>query len=128
MERAPAGADTRSTMRRRVPAPTDSAASASSTGLEVCLVCGRDFVQPVNWEPLGEDRWWMFLRCGECGVSRDVTITNAEAERYETALHGRAALLSAAARKLEAERMADEVDVFVQALQHDLIDAADFAR
>ena len=125
MERASAGADTRSTMRRRVPAPTGSAASA---GLEVCLVCGRDFVQPVNWEPLGEDRWWMFLRCGECAVSREVTITNAEAERFESALHGRASLLSAAARKLAAERMADEVDVFVQALQHDLIDAADFAR
>jgi hypothetical protein len=123
VERAPAAADTRATMRRRVPAPT-----ASPAGLEVCLVCSRDFVQPLDWDPRGEDRWWMFLRCAECGVSREVTVTNAEAERYETALHGRASLLSAAARRLEAERMADEVDLFVQALERDLIDAADFAR
>jgi NMD protein affecting ribosome stability and mRNA decay len=113
-------------MRRRVPAPTVSA--KHTAGLEVCVHCGRDFVQPLDWEPLGEERWWMFLRCAECGVSREVTVANAEAERFETALHSRAALVSAAVRGLEAERMEDEVRVFVQALQRDLIDAADFAR
>lgn len=127
MERASAGADTHPTMRRRVPAPSPASAKLP-TELEVCAVCERDFVQPVSWEPLGEDRWWMFLRCGECGVSREVTISNAQAERFEKALHSRASAVSAAARRLEAERMAEEVDVFVRALDHDLIDAADFAR
>jgi len=115
-------------MRRRVPAPAASAPTKHTAGLEVCVLCDRDFVQPLDWEPLGEDRWWMFLRCAECGVSREVVIANSEAERFETALHGRAAVISTAARKLEAERMADEVDAFVRALEHDLIDAADFAR
>ena len=123
MERAPAGADTRSTMRRRASAP-----NASAAGLEVCLLCGRDFVQPLDWEAAGDERWWMFLRCAECGVSREVTVSNAEAERFEIALHSRAGILSTTARRLEAERLADEIDAFVQALRHDLIDAADFAR
>ncbi len=52
----------------------------------------------------------MFLRCAECGVSREVTVSHAEAERFETALHSRASILSTTARRLEAERMADEID------------------
>ena len=70
----------------------------------------------------------MFLRCAECGVSREVTVSNAEADRFERALHSRAAVLSTAARRLESERVADQVDTFVRALEHDLIDASDFAR
>lgn len=123
MERVSASADTRSTMRRRVPAP-----SKLPAGLEICPVCETDFVQPLSWEPVGEERWWMFLRCGECGISREVDVTNAEAERFESALHSRATIISAALRGLEKERMAAEVDTFVRALQQDLIDAADFAR
>jgi hypothetical protein len=120
------GADTRSTMRRRAPAPKTAAATTAE--LEVCVHCGRDFVQPLDWEPRGEERWWMFLRCAECGVSREVTVTNDEADRFERALHSRASVLSTAARRLETERLADEVDTFVRALEHDLIDASDFAR
>ena len=107
-------------MRRRATAP-------KSAGLETCPVCGRDFVQPVSWEPAGEHRWWMFLRCGECSVSREVTISNAEADRFERALHARASLLSNAARRLEQERLSDDVTAFVTALQRDLIDADSFA-
>ena len=98
------------------------------TRLETCPACKKDFVQPVSWEPDGEEHWWMFLRCGECGMSREVSVSNADAERYEAALHSRASIISRALRKLEIERMATEVESFVTALQRDLIDAADFAR
>ena len=118
MEWAPARLDTRSIMRRR----------AHENRLETCPVCEKDFVQPVSWEPDGEERWWMFLRCGECGMSREVSVTNADAERFETALHSRASILSRALRRLEFDRMKDEVETFVSALQRDLIVAADFAR
>ena len=96
--------------------------------LETCPSCHKDFVQPVSWEPDGDERWWMFLRCGECGMSREVSVTNADAERYEAALHSRASVISRALRKLELDRMKEEVESFVTALQRDLIDAADFAR
>ena len=36
-------------MRRR-----SSADKKPEAGLEICPVCGRDFVQPVSWEPAGE--------------------------------------------------------------------------
>ncbi len=111
-------------MRRRPPTPK----SKASAGLETCLVCGRDFVQPVSWEPDGPERWWMFLRCGECGVSREVVVSNDEAARFETALHSRAKVVARAVRELEEERVATEVSDFVAALEHDLILPADFAR
>jgi hypothetical protein len=101
---------------------------AHDTRLETCPACKKDFVQPVSWEADGDEHWWMFLRCGECGISREVSVTNADAERYEAALHSRASIISRALRKLEIDRMAADVEAFVTALQRDLIDAADFAR
>ena len=108
-------------MRRR---PTTNRKAAA--GLETCLVCGRDFVQPVSWEPDGPERWWMFLRCGECGVSREVIVDNDEAGRFEAALHSRAKIVARAVRELEEERISAEVATFVSALEHDLIVPADF--
>ena len=107
-------------MRRRSP-------DKPSAGLEICPVCTRDFVQPVSWEPAGEAAWWMFLRCGECGMSREVAVSNAEADRFERALHARASILAAQARKLEEERLSAEIDAFAMALDQDLIDADFFA-
>jgi hypothetical protein len=109
-------------MRRR-----SSPHSKASAGLETCLVCGRDFVQPVSWEPDGPERWWMFLRCGECGVSREVTVSNEEAGRFEAALHARAKIVARTVKELEDERISVEVAGFATALEHDLIVPADFA-
>ncbi len=109
-------------MRRRNPA-----AKKPEAGLENCPVCGRDFVQPVSWEPAGDTHWWMFVRCGECGMSREIAVTNDEADRFERALHARASVLASQARQLEQERLSAEIDAFAAALQQDLIDADFFA-
>jgi hypothetical protein len=69
----------------------------------------------------------MFLRCGECGMSREVAVSNAEADRFERALHARASIVAAQARKLEEERLSAEIDAFAMALDQDLIDADFFA-
>jgi len=111
-------------MRRRTP---DTDSKRAATGLEICPVCKRDFVQPVSWEPAGEAAWWMFLRCGECGMSREIAVSNAEADRFERALHARASILAGQARKLEEERLSAEIDAFAMALDQDLIDADFFA-
>ena len=29
-----------------------------------CAACGKDFVNPVDWEPVTPEAWWMRLRCG----------------------------------------------------------------
>ena len=40
-------------------------------------MCAADFVNPVDWEPVGDTQWWMLLRCGACDTWREVTVPNA---------------------------------------------------
>ena len=54
--------------------------------LHPCFNCGKDYVNPVNWEPVTPEAWWMQLRCGECEVYREVTVTNKVAERFDVEL------------------------------------------
>jgi hypothetical protein len=96
--------------------------------LHHCASCGRDFVNPVDWEPVTPESWWMRLRCGECHVFREVTVTNAVAERFDIELDRRADMLHRALAKLDRERMVQQAEAMIGALRHGLIDAADFAR
>ena len=98
-----------------------------SAGLETCRVCGRDFVNPVEWEPIDAATWWMLLRCGECGTWREVTVSNAVAERYDAELDRRVEVLDRTLRRLDGQRMAAEVETMIAALRRGLIDDADFA-
>jgi len=113
-----------SSLRLRL--PQDLALEAS--GLSDCALCKRDAVVPVQWEPVGQERWWMFLRCAECGTSREVTVTNAVATRYDEELARGIKEIAKVAHKLEQERMAADADAFVDALRRDFIEPADFAR
>jgi hypothetical protein len=101
---------------------------APTTGLELCLMCGRDFVNPVDWAPVGAHHWWMLLRCGECGTWREATVEDEVAERFDSELDRHADLLAGALRKLDAQHMSAWVESFVLALRCNLLDAADFAR
>jgi hypothetical protein len=96
-------------------------------GLETCPLCERDFVNPVAWEPAGERHWWMLLRCGECDSWREVTVSDAEAQRFDLELDRRADMLARAAARLDSQRMAADVETMIAALRRGLIDAADFA-
>jgi hypothetical protein len=98
------------------------------TELETCVVCGRDFVNPVDWEPLEGGRWWMLLRCGECDTWRELTVTDEVAERYDAELDRRLDVLDGMLHRLDRQRMLGEVEGFVVALRRGLVDAADFAR
>jgi hypothetical protein len=128
-----AGADTRPIMRHRPnhrprnPRPTPGHVPAAST-LEVCPACGTDFVNPVEWTAIEDHSWWMLLRCAQCEHSREVTVSNAEAERFDEALDSRADPIARAVRRLDLERMATTVETLIIALQRDLIGPADFAR
>ena len=90
-------------------------------------MCGRDFVNPVDWEPVGSEHWWLLLRCGECETRREVTVTNAVARRYDAELDRRADILIASLERLDRERMIGQVEAMAIALRLSLIDAADFA-
>jgi hypothetical protein len=108
-------------LRRRndPPAPDD---------LHRCVACGKDYVNPVDWEPVTPESWWMRLRCGECEIWREVTVTNEVAERFDIELDRRAAIIQRALHKLDRERMVEQVETMIGMLRHGLIDPADFAR
>jgi hypothetical protein len=94
--------------------------------LELCGMCGRDFVNPVAWEPVGSERWRLLLRCGECETWRDVTVTNAVAQRYDVELHHGAGVMAALLDRMDRERMVGQAEAMTIALELGLIDAADF--
>jgi transcription elongation factor Elf1 len=96
--------------------------------LSDCSDCGADFVHPVEWSPLDGENWWMLLRCGACGASREETVPDAEAERYDRELDRAEYRMRRAAERLSQERLAEQADSFATALELDLIGAEDFAR
>jgi len=70
----------------------------------------------------------MLLRCGACGTSREETVPDEDAERYDRELDRAEHRMRRAADRLSKERLEDQADSFVTALELDLIGAEDFAR
>jgi len=69
----------------------------------------------------------MRLRCGRCGTYCDVVVSDSDAQRYDRELSHGMTEIAAALEREERERMSAEMRVFIAALEHDLIDAGDFA-
>ena len=69
----------------------------------------------------------MLLRCAQCETYCEIEVTDDLAKAYERDLQRGMAVIAASLDRCERERMATEVDVFIAALERDLIDAADFA-
>jgi hypothetical protein len=76
--------------------------------LERCAMCAGDFVNPVDWEPVGE--------------------TNAIAARFDLELDRRLDIVARALERLDRSRMAAEVETMILALRHGLVDPTDFAH
>ena len=93
-----------------------------------CAACGSDHVHPVEWSPHDGDHWWMRLRCGSCGASRETTVEDAEADLFDCELDRAQASIRRSAERLSREQLAAEADTFATALELDLISADDFAR
>ena len=83
---------------------------------------------PIAWETDGDEHWLIELRCGECGAWREVRVTNEEAKAFDFTLDRQTDQIRRALDRIDRERMEAELDVLVGALEHDLIDPADFAR
>jgi hypothetical protein len=105
--------------RRRQPPP--------GSGLHQCPLCHDDSVVPVFAEAIDLGRWDMRLRCGRCETFRDIIVSDDDASRYDRDLSQGMAEIAAALRREDRDRMAAETQLFIAALEHDLIDAADFA-
>jgi hypothetical protein len=93
-----------------------------------CSACGADFVHPVEWSPEGGDHWWMLLRCGSCGASREELVPDLDAELFDRALNRAENGMRLAADRLGREALEQEAEAFAAALELDLICADDFSR
>ena len=107
---------------RRVAGPT----KGTRGRLIDCRSCGSAYVNPVAWRERGDLEWWIRLRCGECGLVREVEVSNEEAERYDADLDRGIAKIASAVARLDRERMIAESDAWAAALERDLIDPGDF--
>jgi hypothetical protein len=105
--------------RRREP-------STSDVDLTVCRSCASDTVIPTDWAERGRS-WWMRVRCGACGASREFVVADAAAQRYDADLDRGMGEIGVTLQRLERERMATDVETFSTALRLDLLDANDFA-
>src|SRR5262245_38038129 len=56
------------------------------TQLQRCPECGADFVHPITWTESGPADWWLLLRCGQCGVRRDVIASDVVVAEFDRVL------------------------------------------
>jgi hypothetical protein len=96
--------------------------------LIVCADCGNHLVNPVDWHEADESSWWVRLRCGACGRTREGLFSDADVHRLERDLAPGVRAINEEVAKLDRERMEREADTFSAALERDLIGPADFAR
>ena len=94
----------------------------------MCKSCSSDYVIPTTWTEHHEESWWIHVRCGECGESREIVVSDAAAQRYDAELDRGMHKIARVLDRLERERMARDAEAFVTALELDLYDADDFVR
>jgi hypothetical protein len=99
---------------------------AHGSGLVTCTTCGAEAVVPVDFADLG-DAWRIALRCGNCGVRRNVTLDDDEADEYGGALDCGVDQIARAVVVVERRRFLHELESLRIALERDLIGADDFA-
>ena len=98
----------------------------STTGLEYCLACRRDFVSMVRCTKAGGDSWWLLLRCGGCGTWHETFARDEAVAALRKAIVQGLETVAERVKCLDLERMGSQVEAFSQALELDLIDADDF--
>ncbi|HEX6652027.1 MAG TPA: hypothetical protein VF072_04735 [Thermoleophilaceae bacterium] len=113
-------------IRRRLRRARGRRLAASTGRLDLCGACGEPFVCPVTWAESGPADWWLLLRCGSCGTSREVVATNAAVAEYDSQLDEGMKVINAAAERLAREALAAEADALGTALGMDLLGADDF--
>jgi hypothetical protein len=100
--------------------------TTTSRRLHHCPNCSSELVQPVEWEPAGDDGWAVLLRCPECWVYQSGVFSQAELDAYDVELDRGESLLRVVYLQLASENMAVEVDLFARALAADAILPEDF--
>ncbi|MFT4036293.1 MAG: hypothetical protein QM679_12035 [Patulibacter sp.] len=94
--------------------------------LAYCPCCGQDRVQPTGWSEVGTSHWHVTLRCPDCEERREAIFGQAELDEFDIALDEGTRSIAADLDLLARANMADDIDRFLKALEHDHIVPEDF--
>jgi hypothetical protein len=98
----------------------------SEAPLHVCFYCGGELVHPVDWSEAGARQWRILLRCPECEATREGVFEQAIVEALDDELDRAAGSLLSDLQRVTHANMAEEIDLFIRALDADLIQPCDF--
>jgi len=94
--------------------------------LHVCLNCSSELAYPTSWDEAGSDAWQVEIRCPECETRRTGVFAQETVEAFDEELDAGTDALMADYRKLMRANMAEEMELFIAALNVDAIVAEDF--
>ena len=92
----------------------------------VCEACGSELVEPYMWEAAGAERWRVALFCPDCERTSEGVFSQACVDRFDECLDDATAAMIADLKRLEASRMAEDVERFIGALESGAILPEDF--
>ena len=94
--------------------------------LHVCFHCAGELVYPLEWCEEGPRRWRIILRCPDCESRREGVFEQPTVERLDDQLDRATSELLSDLRRMTHANMSDEIEVFIRALDADLIEPSDF--
>jgi hypothetical protein len=101
-------------------------ANPTTEPLHVCFYCASEFVHPVDWAEAGAGQWRILLRCPECEATREGVFEQAAVECLDDELDRATGALLSDLQRVTHANMAEEIDLFIRALDADLIVPSDF--
>jgi hypothetical protein len=104
------------------PAPAEK----RSLELHICPECDADLVYPVDWEEAGREQWQVTRRCPCCEWIGEGVHTQAEVDLFDEHLDDGTEALLRDLKRLAHANMAEEIDLFVEALEAGAILPEDF--
>jgi hypothetical protein len=94
--------------------------------LHVCFHCSSELVYPLEWSEEGPRRWRIALRCPDCESRREGVFEQGTVERLDDELDRATSELLSDLRRITHANMSDEIELFIRALDADLIEPSDF--
>jgi hypothetical protein len=100
--------------------------SSTTEPLYICFYCASEFVHPIDWAEAGESQWRILLRCPECEATREGVFEQSAVECLDDELDRATGALLSDLQRVTHANMAEEIELFVRALDVDLIVPSDF--
>lgn len=110
--------------------PSKGCVQGSDLNLHICPMCGKDKMRPIEWEEHDDDHWEILLSCPECDplmeIPQRVIAPQCDCDLFDDHLENGSDALTRDYKRLMTANLAEEIERFVHALEHDLILPEDF--